>query len=75
MGYICGAKDSFETIFVRMRATSETIAREQAQTEACEGTGNNAAISRLRRSQKDRASSLAPDAFGAANWDRFEASL
>src|SRR5215469_14882127 len=74
MGYICGAKDSFiRNNCFRMRATSETIAREQAQTEACEGSGNNAAISRLRRSQKDRASSLAP-AFGAANWDRFEAS-
>ena len=55
---------SFERIFFECVATSERIAREQAQTEVCEGSGGNAAIATLRQSQKDRASSPAPDAFG-----------
>jgi len=65
MGYICGAKDSFiETIFVEcVRHLKESLENKRKRKLVKEAEVN-AAISTLRRSQKHREGSLAPDAFG-----------
>ena len=75
MGYICGAKDSFiETIFVEcvphLKESLENkrkrkLVKEPEITQRSQGSGD------LRKIEQAR---WPPDAFGPANWDRFEAS-